>query len=832
MRVPRASGLRAAGLAVTLGVLAAWQPGVEPPPVAAQPPATPQWPAPALKDGVRDLLKVYYAQRADAAQPDYTFRAPRGEADKKKAWKDPDTLWEHFGGGPETSCHAAGTDRAFIDCTGHRLAKTFNLPYGGDLTLFDASRGFYANDAYSQIAGYYALYHAFVLRFDAPDDGAYTPAGARANKQYHRRMLKAYEAHMRNILVKHFLDPMAVNSPHYQASMTRAIGLTATIYAAVAQAMEDAGAWTKNAGDRRFAVATLNGLNQRLFWEWIWPNRDGPRTAGLQPFGSYADYQSAAMARPALVGKDAFHWGAMRMASLRPASFNVPPYDGLTVDADYTLPGEWWCMGAYGPGPDRAKCLMLASGEALGGASSPFGQFYSDPGCATRPGALTASSCGNTNLGSVAEEWTWSLVGARKGMFLVKRLAEAGEPHAPAGAVGPTGHEVKPGLFDSEYDMATDRAGFGISGWHGGEGYQDDMEWEWHRDGGPAQAIRTLSAGRHDMETQNGRYSLGEDDVSPYSSGRDGDTWLQDRQDYPGGMENHAPGPHPMYGTLLFGLALWDQVADGGAGLSRSFYDTTSRNHPDEFLSWVRLLTATYYRCQSAADPLDPACADFGGADRKPLFTAPADAAVDVRYRYLWRDPGGHLSPLVHPSRVAAGDAEGLGIPACRVGSGLPWRGVYDFTIPGEGGYLLDEGGFGAYNSLVQGLGGFMRVTAARYPLQAPEASLAPAYAAQRAAVLKPWYDQAYTTVAGILDLYRDQAGGYGYVPDVENSGCRGQDPTAPGQFMMLTWRQGTGDSVHQTTVRRALWYSVLAVWYVWYDSDWLAVDPAVWIAR
>lgn len=830
MSRPKPSVWRSAAIALSAAVALLGASAIRPQTASAQPPATPQWPAPALVDDIRDLLKVYYFQRADASESDYTFRAPRGEADKKKAWKDPDTLWEAFGGGPETECHAATTDTAFLDCAGHRLAKSFNLPYGGGLTLFDASRGFYANDAYSQIAGYYALYHAFVLQFDAPNDGAYTAATARDNKQYHRRMIQAYEAHMRNIIVKHFLDPAAVNSAEYQASMTRAIGLTAVIYTAVAQAMEENRVWAKDAADRSYAIALINGINQRLFWEWVWPAKDGPPTAGLNPFGSYNDYHLAATARPELIGTDAFFWGSTRMASLRPLSQNVAPYNGLTVDSDFTVPGEWWCLGSYPAGTDRNKCLAHAAAESLGGPRSPYGQFYSDPSCTSRPGALTASSCAATSLGSIAEEWSWTFVGARKGMFLLKRLAEAGEPHTPYGAVGPKSHEVKPGVFSSEYDMVSDRGGFGVSGWHGGEGRQDDLEWEWHRDGGPAQPIRTLSAGRHDMETQNGRYSLGEDSVSAFSGGRDGDTWGLDRQDYPGGMENHAPGPHPMYGTLLFGLALWDQAADGGAGLTRSFYDTASRNHPDEFASWSKLLAASYYRCDTVADPLDPACADFGGADRKALYTDPTDGSVDLRYRYLWKDPGGWADPMVPTSHVGAGDPGGMGIPSCKVSSGLPWREVYDFT--GGQGYLVDEGGFGAYNSLVQGFGGFMRLAAARYPLAAPDPSLAAEYAAQRTDVLKPWYDLGYTTVDGILGLYRDEVGGYGYVPDIENSACRGEDPTAPGQYMMLTWRHGTGDSVHQTTIRRAKWYSILAVWYLWYDSSWLDVDPDVWISR
>ena len=121
-------------------------------------PATPQWPAGDLPDKIRELLVGYYGKRALPGVSNYTFRAPRGEAQKTSAWKDPDTLWEYYGGDiGETSCHGAVTDGDFIDCTGFRLTRTFGLRYLGDLTLFDASRGFYTNDAYAQIAGYYAL---------------------------------------------------------------------------------------------------------------------------------------------------------------------------------------------------------------------------------------------------------------------------------------------------------------------------------------------------------------------------------------------------------------------------------------------------------------------------------------------------------------------------------------------------------------------------------------------------------------------------------------------------------------------------------------------------
>jgi len=244
-------------------------------------------------------------------------------------------------------------------------------------------------------------------------------------------------------------------------------------------------------------------------------------------------------------------------------------------------------------------------------------------------------------------------------------------------------------------------------------------------------------------------------------------------------------------------------------------------------------------------DPLDDRCFTYSTAqapfpatiDRHPLFTAPGDGSVPLIYRYLWRDRNrGTPTALLPTSHIGTGDPSGTGLPSCRGGTGLPWRSVWDFTAGGgaggDGAYLIDEGGFGAYNQLVQGLGGFMRVVAARYPLAAPSPDLVGAYDAQRQNVLKPWYDDAYTTVKGMLALYRDQAAGYGYIPDIENSVCRGDDPTTPAvDDMMLSWRYGTGSTVNETVARRAMWYSVLAVWYAWYDSDWLDVDPTVWLA-
>jgi hypothetical protein len=67
-------------------------------------------------------------------------------------------------------------------------------------------------------------------------------------------------------------------------------------------------------------------------------------------------------------------------------------------------------------------------------------------------------------------------------------------------------------------------------------------------------------------------------------------------------------------------------------------------------------------------------------------------------------------------------------------------------------------------------------------------------------------------------------------VPDIENSSCVGTDPE-PGstERTVHTWQYGTWDSASATTVRRALWYSVAALWYWQYDTDWLDIDPAAW---
>ena len=131
-------------------------------------------------------------------------------------------------------------------------------------------------------------------------------------------------------------------------------------------------------------------------------------------------------------------------------------------------------------------------------------------------------------------------------------------------------------------------------------------------------------------------------------------------------------------------------------------------------------------------------------------------------------------------------------------------------------GYLLTEGGYGAYNELLQGLGGYMRVAAARWGETAVDPNLAADYERDRREVLAPWYGRAKQLVLGIVGLYADGTAGYGYVPEIENSLCAGT--TGP-----LTWR-ASGRSVELAAAHRATWYGFAALWYWWYESDWMAV--------
>lgn len=832
IRVPR-SARRLALAAAVVALLAMAMPG-QAAPAAPAAPSPDTWPVPDLVADMRSTLTQYYGQRAALGTPYYEL-APEFERDKRAAKKDPDTLWEYHGG-LGTRCHSATLDAQFVNCTGQRLASTYGQPYTpvGVPALFDASKGFYRNMGYALTAGYYGLYHAFVRDFDAacahpcaPGPGQTT----RDSKTYHQRMLRAYEAHMRDILLRMFRDTRA--DGQFQFDLTRSAGLLASNYLRLVEAVEEYQSWAPGTQDRRKALALVNALNQRVWYEWVLAQPNGPLTAGMADIGSRKTYDAAVAANPGVAGTHQFNYGGLLIESLRPASQDTPggPWDGLWFDADYTVPGEFFCGYRFPVGSeDYLDCLDHAGRQSLNGTKSPYGQFYGPAGCGSRGGPLT---CGQVNLGSIAEEWTWSFVGARAGMFLLAELAKPDpvrhpggpDPDLPAGAVGPNG----------EYQTVTERLGYGISGWHGGDPYNDDLEWTWNQPAGTAQRIRTLSAGRHDAETQSGQWSLGEN-LPSGSTALKGDLWsttLQRGEEYPGGMENHMPGPNPLYSALLFQLVLGDRADEDSAGLSPSLYDQYHRNHPDEFVSWVWLTLSGLNRCQGVTDPADPSCFALAPGPGVPVVRrvaldfAATPGSPTLRFDALWRAKNG-VDDTILSTSVAAPDK------TCRGDKGgLPWRQVWDRSTPPNGApapYLLDEGGFGGFNEQVQILAGFLRVAAARYPLDSVDPSLQPDYVQQRNEVLGPWYNEAYNRLKRILQLYRDPVQGYGYIPEVENSACVGKDPDpSDNTAHMLTWQQGTGDTVRSAMVRRAMWYSVAALWYWWYDSGWLDVEEGTW---
>lgn len=770
-------------------------------PAAGQSPAALAWPDDGLVTDVRSLLLAYYNQEAAPLAPPDDL-APLDTARLAAAPKDPDTLWESLGGRVDPrvdvspACHGAQGAAAVIDCTGARLALALARPYRGGLTLFGPGVRFSAAESLVIAAGQHALYHAFVLEYDA--DRADGPApttgrGPRDHKPYHAALIRAYEAHMRDTLVKMLRDRR--EDAAFQASLTRSAGWLLLPYVRTLQALERHHAWGSVA-DRRNALAVISALGQRIWWEWVQAQPSGPRTAGFADLGSRATYDAAVAREPALAGTGSFVIDGQPIESLRPASVDAGTNDGLWFDADFTVPGEWYCAQFGFDAGDGRACMAHARRLSLGGQNSPFGGYYGADGCGQRAGAPSAYGCGETNLGSSAEEWLGTYVGARAGMRLLGLLAQSGDPAAPPGAIGPGG-----------YTVVSDRLGYGVAGWHGGEGYQDDLEWTWAPGG--VQAIRTLSAGRHDAERQNGRLSLGEDSTSPQSMALDGDTWATGGAESPGAIENHMPGPNPLYGSVIFGQVL-DDKAD--AVLAPSLYDAVHRNHPDEFSVWVWLLQSTYYRCLAGADPADPACFAFASPLRKPLFVDPSDATVPLATRYLWRD----RDVALPAGSVASGAANG------REGPGLPWVAVPACASGTPSGYLVTEWGFGAYNLLLQGAGGFMRLAAARVA-EAPPPGFESSYAEANAAVLAPWFGEMRRLVREILRLYRTSVNGYGYVPDIEHGRCLG-----PGGAP-LTWRAATGELLTTAVARRAHWYSASATWYWWYDSRWLAVDAATW---
>lgn len=833
-------------------------------------PAEPQWPEPVLVQQVRATLLQFYRQRDALGLPAQTA-APRWEAEKVAAAKDPDSLWaarleqtiEDPGNpgfaaqDPRRHCHLARTRADFVDCTGYRLAATFGQAYGGGLSLFSIARGYYANDAMIRMANYYGLYHAFLHDHDSdlPAGVPYAPAEARRSQDYHRAMVRAYEAHAREISMRLFRDTR--DNADFQVSLTRTAGLLAMSYLPLVSFLEREQSWGSNR-DRRNAFGLVNGIGQRIWWEWLWTQTNGPATAGFVNLGSQATYDGSRPASGILDGTDHFRYsfdqGDEDIPSLRPSALDSGSggIDGYWFDADYPPPGEWWCYGSFGLSPSDAltKCLDMSARGSLAGSKSapgpfsPYGQYYGDAGttvpCNQRAYASSGQSCGSTNLGSIAEEWLWTFSGARMALFLIQGLALTGDPDLPARALGLPGQALVVGQspVQSPYEHVSARVGYGVAGFHGGTSYNDDLEWTWGSNG-VVRAIRTLSAGLHDGEAQNGRLSVGEGDLPPGFDplSRVGSTWdrfsYRDHQEYPGAMENHSAGPSSVYGSTLFGLVLGDKSGDAGqaaGGLAPSHYDVNHRNTVDEFQNWVWLYQASFYRCPpppgQADDPAAAACFDLSATRRQPLFRNPQAALPAARFDYLWRSHASDGRQLVDAEgHIAAPDA------SCGSRAGVPWRQAQqrDLAAPAmdpaesQSRLLFDEAGLGAHNQVLQAAGGLMRLLAARYPLNAAD----PGFAAERMAVLKPWYDQAWGLVSGILSSYTDTLG---YVPDLENSSCLGTNPDpADPSLAMISWQQGTGATSQSTAIRRAMWYSIASNWYWWYDADWLVVDPQRW---
>ena len=780
------------------------------------------WPNGAVLGDLDFLLEVVYEARqgplADLEQcnAQYVLIAPYDEAQKAPAWKDPDTLFEAVdycltqdGATIDTpvSCRGVEGDPAFESCTAGRIARTHRLSWvPGDGSVFDPDVSYYTNRGYAVTAAMQGLYHAWVHDFAATEgparpggvescDGAtYLAEDAWDHRCYHKRMIRAYEAHMRQIIVAMIQHP----DPRFQLDVTREIGLLAGHYARMVQTAEELGAWSPDNGgvDRDNALNVINGLAQRLWWDWVWTQQDGPRTYGVAQLGSQATFDDAAIFDSSWTDTDGFAYvpegggDSITIQSLRPED---PSRPGLFFDADYAMGGAWWCDRFVQP-ENKARCEVHSA----------------------RLGTATAAG---GNMGSIAEEWLWSFTGAHMTMELVDQLALASDGRDDLPVIdGAIGHSRGPKLPRSRdrpiSAFAADRVGFGIAGWHGGNGATDDMEWLYS----PTKdvvAIRTLSAASRAGDKQEERRSLGEaEKLGVLPDGAD-DTFAVDGQELPGAMENHLPGPSPLYASLLFQLMLGDKTSDG---LSSSFYSVKDRNTADEFDAWTWLLRSALYRCTEAADPAVD-CASDDSPFLQPLYARP-DEPVPVgeeAFRYLWRDPGGG-DPALHADHVGAAEATA----DCGVNTGVPWRRVAQRApTPGpdeESQWIIDENGFGAYAHLVPILGGSMRLIAARY-----EAATQPGVSPDALSLgLLTRYGELQSQLQALLDLYVDPVGGFGYLPFAENGRC------VDGSTMASLVKYSS-DDIYTTVVERANAYAGLALWRWWMDDDWLDIDASVW---
>ncbi len=82
-------------------------------------------------------------------------------------------------------------------------------------------------------------------------------------------MIRAYESHMRNILLG--MLTASRDDASFQASLTRNAGWLLIPYVRTLQALEEYQAWSDGA-HRHAAVALVSAFNQRIWWEWVIPN--------------------------------------------------------------------------------------------------------------------------------------------------------------------------------------------------------------------------------------------------------------------------------------------------------------------------------------------------------------------------------------------------------------------------------------------------------------------------------------------------------------------------------------------------------------------------------
>ena len=227
-----------------------------------------------------------------------------------RAATDPDSLWEEIGrryysnSSFNPSCHEAVTPTDFRACTEARLILSVEKLTSTAAADAFGWRSLDTLENYSHVerrflqAAHFAVYHAFIHDYLARRDESYTPGSQEdpaLYKLYHKRMMRAYEQHLRRLGVEAFVH--RANQVQFQMDLTRSVGQLAIRYATVFQAVESTGSWGDDT-QRGEALALLTAMGQRLWWEWLIAQPEGPPTAGLADFGSQETFDDALGARP------------------------------------------------------------------------------------------------------------------------------------------------------------------------------------------------------------------------------------------------------------------------------------------------------------------------------------------------------------------------------------------------------------------------------------------------------------------------------------------------------------------------------------------------------